>query len=62
MLINNPIFYGYYENGYCWIRFSFLGRKGFYVKDTTKAKLLFSERNGIKKTYRVGKYLIGILK
>lgn len=46
-------------NGAGWVRV--FGR-GFYYKNTETKWLSFSERNGYKKTLRLGKWLIGYLR
>lgn len=39
--------------GLFWIRFTFLGNRGFYIKDTGKLRLTFSERNTNKSGFYV---------
>jgi len=49
----------YYEDGTGWFR---IFGKGLKWKDTTKHKLLFSERNGYSKALNIRKWRIGFLK
>ena len=50
---------GYAEPGIGWVRiFGF----GFHWKDTTRHHLFFSERNGYRRVYRVGKWALSPLR
>lgn len=49
----------HYEKGTFWVRvFGY----GIHIKDITKHRLLFSERNGYAKRIQIGKYSIKLLK
>jgi hypothetical protein len=43
-----------------WFRFGILG--GFSIRDRTKSRPLFSERQGITKSLKIGKYSLYRLK
>ena len=49
----------YYHKGFGWFR---LFGRGIKWKDTTRHSLIFSERYGYVKSFKIGKWLIGILK
>lgn len=51
-------FYMYRFNGMGWFR---IYGYGLIWKDTTRRQLTFSERNGLKKRLRIGKWIIGYL-
>jgi hypothetical protein len=53
--VNTCIFEYHKEDGLLWIR---IFGAGVHFKDLTKHDLIFSERNGYKKTMRVGKWNI----
>lgn len=55
------ICYGMISDGVFWLRWS-LTDAGFVIKDTTKVKLRFSERNGLTKRLAIGKYSISRLR
>lgn len=42
--------------GVFWLRF-WAGGPGFKIKDIRKSKMLFSERNGLRKQIKLGPYL-----
>lgn len=48
--------------GLFWIRFTFLGNRGFYIKDTGKVNLTFSERSKNVFGFYVFNYYVGFLK
>lgn len=52
-------FYMYYRKGFGWFR---LFGKGLKWKNLSINKLSFSERNGYKKGFKIGKWYIGFLK
>ena len=45
----------HYSDGFFWVR---VFGVGFVVKDETKHKPLFSERNKIRKSWRIGKWAL----
>lgn len=53
------IFSGYKTNGLFWFRFFGYGLHG---KDTTKNRLLFSERNGYRKYLKIGNWIFRFIK
>lgn len=57
-LFKFPIFSCHFEKGFYWFRI--FGR-GIKWKDTTKYKLLFSERLNIEKSMTIGKWRIATL-
>lgn len=57
-MIKHKVFEYQNCNGLLWVRFF---GYGFYLKNINKKPLSFSERNGIKKTFKVFGYLIGTL-
>lgn len=54
------IFYGTYGNGLFWLRISKL-KYGIHIKDTSINWVPFSERMGIRKVLRIGKWSIKLL-
>lgn len=51
----------HHNRGVWWFRFGNWG-PGLHIKDTTKAPILFSERSGLRKILRIGKWSIRYLK
>lgn len=47
--------------GLFWVRFTFLGNRGFYIKDTRKLRLTFSERNANKSGFSVRDFYFCLL-
>ena len=54
------LFYLHRTHGILWFRL--FGKYGLSIRDTTKTFTFFSERNGYKKFWDIGKYRIKILK
>jgi len=50
---------GVFKDGVGWIR---IFGKGIHWKDTTKHRLVFSERNSYRKSFNICKYRLSILK
>lgn len=54
------LFYLYRSVEFMWFRF--FSKYGLHVRDTSKTRTYFSERNGYKKFLDIGKYRFSILK
>ena len=49
----------YFEKGLFWFR---IFGYGLHIKDTKRHQLMFSERNGLTKYWKVGVWIVRVLK